>query len=167
MTEFQAAVLLVQLLRLDEHAKIRSENASYLSKELSKIKGIEPLRPSKNVTRHAYHLYIFKYNKEEFSGLSRNKFVEALNAEGIPCSLGYTPLYRQESLLRLAQDHLYLRLYNEKADYSKIELQVTEKACTDEGVWFYQYMLLGTKEDMDDIVNAVVKIKENARELMH
>jgi len=167
MTEFQAAVLLVQLLRLDGHTKIRSENALYLSKELSKIRGVEPLHPSKDVTRHAYHLYIFKYNKEDFSGLPRSKFVEALNAEGIPCSLGYTPLYKQASLLKMAQNQLYSRLYGKKADYSKVELPVTEKACTDEGVWFYQSMLLGTKEDMDDIVNAIAKIKENAEELMH
>ena len=53
MTEFQAAVLLVQLSRLDEQTKTRNENASYLSKELSKIGGVEPLQQCEEVTRHA------------------------------------------------------------------------------------------------------------------
>jgi len=44
-------------------------------------------------------------------------------------------------------------------------LPVTEKMCYDEAVWFYQYMLLGTKEDMDDIVDAIVKIQEHADEI--
>jgi dTDP-4-amino-4,6-dideoxygalactose transaminase len=167
MTEFQAAVLLVQLSRLDGHTKVRSENALYLSKKLSQIKGVEPLRLSKDITRHAYHLYIFKYNKEEFSGLSRSKFIEALNKEGIPCSSGYTPLYKQASLLKMGQDQLYSRLYVGKADYSKVKLPITQKVCDEEEVWLYQYMLLGTKEDMDDIVNAITKVKENTEELLH
>jgi len=166
MTEFQAAVLLAQLQRLDEQTAVRDQNALYLSRELSKIGGVEPLRGTEEVTRHAYHLYIFKYREEEFDGLPRSKFIEALRAEGIPCSAGYTPLYRQEAVLKMAQDPLFRQLYGNKADYSKVKLPVTEKACNDEGVWFYQYMLLGTKEDMDDIVNAIAKIKENTEELL-
>ncbi len=167
MTEFQAAVLSVQLSRLDEQLKTRNENALYLSRKLAEIGGVEPLRRSADVTRHAYHLYIFSYNKAEFEGLPRNKFIEALNAEGVPCSPGYaTPLYRQGSMLKLARDPLYSQLYGDKADYSRVKLPVTEKACGEEGVWFKQNMLLGTKEDMDDIVNAIAKIKENAAELV-
>ena len=166
MTEFQAGVLLVQLSRLDEQTRTRSENASYLSEELSKISGVEPLQQCEGVTRHAYHLYMFKYNSEEFRGLPRSRFLEALRAEGIPCSPGYTPLHRHRSMLKLAQDPLLSQLYGKKVDYSTVELPVTERACNEESVWFYQNMLLGTREDMDDIVNAIAKIKENAEELM-
>jgi len=166
MTEFQAAVLLVQLSRLDEQTRTRNETASYLSKELSKIGGVEPLQQCEEVTRHAYHLYIFKYNNEEFSDLPRSRFLEALRAEGIPCSPGYTPLHRHRSMLKLAQDPLLSQLYGKKVDYSTVELPVTERACNEESVWFYQNMLLGTREDMDDIVDAIAKIKENPEELM-
>jgi len=165
MTEFQAAILLVQLTRLDEQTRTRNENSLYLSQELAKIKGIEPLKRSPEITSHSYHLYIFKYDKEEFEGLPRGKFIEALRAEGIPCSSGYVPLYKELFMLNLAQDSLLHRLYGEKIDYSKVKLPVTERACYDEGVWFFQNMLLGTKEDMDDIINAILKIKENATEL--
>ena len=166
MTEFQAAVLLVQLSRLDEQTQTRNENAMHLSEELSKIDGVEPLKRSAEITRHAYHLYIFKYGREEFGGLPRSKFIEALRAEGIPCSSGYVPLYKERFMLNLAQDPFLSQLYGKKADYSNVKLPATETACYEEGVWFFQNMLLGTKEDMDDIISAMAKIKQNTDELL-
>jgi dTDP-4-amino-4,6-dideoxygalactose transaminase len=166
MTEFQAAILLVQLTRLDGQTRIRNENALYLSKEIARIEGVEPLKRGPEITRHSYHLYIFKYDKEKFGGLPRSKFIEALRAEGIPCSPGYVPLYKERFMLNLAQDRTLSKLYGEKVDYGKVKLPVTERACYEEGVWLFQNMLLGTKEDMDDIVNAIAKIKENVEELM-
>jgi dTDP-4-amino-4,6-dideoxygalactose transaminase len=167
ITEFQAAILLVQLTRLDEQTRTRNENASYLSKELSKIRGVEPLKRGPEITRHSYHLYMFKYDKEEFEGIPRGKFLEALRAEGIPCSPGYVPLYKERFMLNLAKDPLLSKLYGEKIDYSRVKLPTTERACYEEGVWFFQNMLLGTREDMDDIVNAITKIKKNAKELLN
>jgi len=167
MTEFQAAILLVQLTRLDEQTRTRNENALYLSKELTRIKGVKPLERSAQITGHSYHLYMFRYDKEEFEGLPRSRFIEALRAEGIPCSSGYVPLYKERFMMNLAKDPLLSKLYGGKIDYSKVKLPVTERACSEEGIWLFQNMLLGTKEDMDDIVNAVVKIKENTKELMH
>jgi len=137
-----------------------------LSKEIARIEGVEPLKRGPEITRHSYHLYIFKYDKEKFGGLPRSKFIEALRAEGIPCSPGYVPLYKERFMLNLAQDRTLSKLYGEKVDYGKVKLPVTERACYEEGVWLFQNMLLGTKEDMDDIVNAIAKIKENVEELM-
>ena len=52
-------------------------------------------------TRNAYHLYMFRYKSDEFSGMPRDKFLQALEAEGIPCSSGYSPL-NKESFLQTA-----------------------------------------------------------------
>ena len=157
MTEFQAAILLVQLERIEEHMKLREENARYLTEQLKKIEGIMPLVPDDGVTRHAYHLYIFRYNKEAFKGLKRNEFLKDLNAEGIPASPGYIPFYKFPAITQWP--------YNERK-YNGLYLPITEKACYEEGVWFTQNILLGTKEEMDDIVEAINKIKENVDELI-
>ena len=165
ITEFQAAILLVQLERLDEQTERRNENARYLTNKLSEIEGIETLSQDSRITRHAYHLYIFKYIPEEFNNIPKERFVEALRAEGIPCSPGYVPLYRERFMLNLREDKLMQKLYGEKVDYSRVSLPVTEDICYRRGIWLPQYVLLGTKEDMDDIVKAITKIKESSKEL--
>jgi len=167
MTEFQAALLLVQLGKLEEQTLRRNENGLYLSEKLSGIDGIKPQRRDERVVSHAYHLFIFRYDADGFDGLPRSRFIEALKAEGIPCSPGYgIPLHRMPFLETVRRCPLSCPYYGEAPDYKAISLPVTEKACLEEGVWLGQSMLLGTKEDMDDIVHAILKVKENVAELL-
>ncbi|RLI37130.1 DegT/DnrJ/EryC1/StrS family aminotransferase [Candidatus Bathyarchaeota archaeon] len=166
MTEFQAAILLVQLERLPEQTRIRNERAAYLTRKLSRIDGITPLKRPEKVTNHAYHLYIFRYDEEAFGGLPREVFIEALNAEGIPCSPGYRPLYKLPAFQRLGEIPFIPRELVREMDYSKVRLPNTERACYKEAVWLRQNELLGSEEDMDDIVAAVEKIKDNVDELL-
>lgn len=166
MTEFQAAILLAQLKRLDEHTKRRMENAKYLNGKLSKIDGIEVLKEDERITRSSYHLFIFKYNPEAFGGLSKEKIAKVLQAEGIPVSVGYTkPLYKEPYLEYFKKCPLSCPYYGKPIDYSELKLPIAEKACYSEGLWIGQNVLLGTKEDMDDIIAAFEKVKENISEL--
>ena len=48
--------------------------------------------------RVAYHLYLFKFFKERCKNLSKEKFIEAVKAEGIPVAPGYARLYKQGML---------------------------------------------------------------------
>lgn len=164
MTEWQASILLAQMERLDEQTKIRNHNALYLSKKLSEIDGIKPLVRDERVTTHAYHLYIFKYDSTKFNNVPKYKFIQSLNAEGVPCSSGYNPLYKDDLFKSPIQKcPLSCGYYKGKVDYSKVYCPVTEKACSEEAVWLFQSMLLGTENDMDDIVDAICKIKEYLR----
>lgn len=166
MTEFQAAILLVQLERLDEQTERRMTNARYLDEKLSKIDGIKPLKRDERVTRNSYHLYIFRYDPEAFGGISKAKFAEAMQAEGIPVSVGYSrPLYKELYLNYFKKCPLSCPYYGKSVDYSKVKLPVTEKACYTEGLWLPQNVLLGSREDMDDIIMAFEKIQENVDEL--
>ena len=159
MTEFQAAILLCQLRRLPEQTEQRTCNAQKLSEMLSKIPGIRPPRPDPRVTRHAYHLYVFRYNKEAFGGRPREEFLKALSAEGIPCSPGYVPLYRERVFLNRPISNDLCQLSRMK-DYSSLHCPVCERACAEEAVWLYQNMLLGTEEDMADIATAIAKVQK-------
>lgn len=166
MTEFQAALLLVQLERLDEHTRRRIENAEYLSSKLSKIDGIRPLFSDERITRHAWHLYIFRYDPEAFGGVSKAGFAEAMKAEGIPVSVGYSrPLYKEPYLEYFKKCPLSCPNYGKAVDYSKLSLPMTEKACYTEGLWLSQNVLLGSREDMDDIITAFEKVRKNIGEL--
>ncbi len=165
LTEFQAAILLAQMTRIPEQIKKRSENAAYLTELLSQIPGITPAKLYPGVTRSAYHLYMFRYNKEAFAGMDRSKFVNALNAEGIPCSTGYTSLPQDPYIRNLAKNKHYLKIYGEKRMkqwLEQISCPVNDKLCG-EALWFTQTMLLGNKSDMEMIAEAIRKISRDAR----
>jgi len=161
MTEFQAAILLAQLERAESQTKKRNENAKYLAEKLMEIGGIDPLVRDTRVTVHSYHLFIMKYNKEKFAGIEKSKFLEALNAEGIPCARGYVPIHK-EGYLDKAREYGYA---SGRIDYSKVVCPVTEKASDEEAIWLTQNILLGTKKDIDSIVEAIKKIKDNIDEI--
>jgi dTDP-4-amino-4,6-dideoxygalactose transaminase len=163
MTEFQAGVALAQIQRLEEQSLRRQENARYLSQRLQEIEGIAPLPVDERVTRHGYHLYIFMYTPAAFGGLSRDRFVSALNAEGIPSLKGYVPLYKEGYLEEAKEFTLRYPDYLNR-NYSRLSLPATEKASA-YGVWLPQEVLLGTQEDMDTIVAAVRKVQEHASEI--
>jgi len=82
MHPLAAALTLVGLRHLDERNKIRAENFEYLSAGLEEIAGVDPVYVAPNCF-HSYHMYSPTYLVEE-DVLSREKFIEALRAEGVP-----------------------------------------------------------------------------------
>jgi perosamine synthetase len=164
MTEFQGALLISQMRGLEQRAEIRSQNAAYLSQRLREIPGVTPGRMYEGCTRNAYHIYMFRYRPEEFSGLSRDNFLRALRAEGIPCSGGYSPLNKAEFIRDALHSRPYIRVYGKAA----IERWAQRNHCPEndklcqEAVWFMQNMLLGPRSDMDQIVEAIGKIRAHA-----
>lgn len=159
MTEFQAAILLKQLAKVEGQMKIRDKNAAYLAKRLKEVEGIAPLEAYPQTTRHAHHLFIMRYDQNAFGGVPKEKFVKTVNKEGIPLAPGYTiPLHELPAIRNYSLPYVNL-------DYSTTKLPVTERACKEEGMWFHQSVLLGTRRDMDDIVDALLKVKKHSNEL--
>jgi dTDP-4-amino-4,6-dideoxygalactose transaminase len=158
MTEFQAAILLKQLAKVEGQMKIRDKNATYLAKRLKEVEGIAPLEAYPQTTRHAHHLFIMRYDQNAFGGVPKEKFVKTVNKEGIPLAPGYTiPLHELPAIRNYSLPYVNL-------DYSTTKLPVTEHACKEEGMWFHQSVLLGTRRDMDDIVDALLKVKKHSNE---
>ncbi|HZT34047.1 MAG TPA: DegT/DnrJ/EryC1/StrS family aminotransferase [Bryobacteraceae bacterium] len=168
MTEFQAALLMTQMRPLQEQSKLREENAAHLTSLLKEIPGIEPARWYDGCTRSAYHLYMFRYRSEHFHGLSRDRFLEALKAEGIPGSGGYTPLNKEPFLKNAVQSRVYQALYPKAtldAWEERNQCPVNDKLCG-EAVWFTQTMLLDTRQGMEQIAEAIRKIQASAHTLV-
>ena len=167
LSQFQAAILNEQLKKLDEETGKRQRNGAYLDEKLSLIPGIMPLARKKESPRMAYHLYLFRYDAEVFGGIPRKTFLEALAAEGIPVAEGYSTLIYQQPFMLKKQFASFTewKHTNKSLDYSRTKCPVAEKAAGGEGCWMHHSVLLGTKEDMDDIVNAVTKVYENRKEL--
>lgn len=157
MTEFQAAVLLAQLTRLEKQTIKREENVSFLNEKLKEQPGIALMRDDERVTRRSYHIYMFRFIEEEWN-ISRSKFLEALNAEGIPASGGYPhPIYKNPFF---QSDEI-----KKWRDYTDVKCSNTEQFCS-EVVWMSHSMFLAEKEDMNDIESAIRKVWKNRKELM-
>ena len=140
----------------------------YLSKMLSEIPGIKPAKLYEGTTKSAFHLYMFRYDKNHFAGMSREKFIEALEAEGVPCSGGFGMMNKDAYVTGLAKNRYYLKIYGEKTmkDWlEKNQCPQNDKLSSEEGVWLYQTMLLGTRRDMDQIAEAIKKLQKHAAEL--
>lgn len=158
ITQLQAALLSKQLSRLEEQTRKRDENGIYLNGLLENIEGISPLTRGHGETLHTYHIYIFKYDKSKFGGLSKRDFAAMLAAEGVPSFMGYPePLYKQP----LFQKKNFLcYAIPEEVDYTRVYCPETEKACYEDAVWIMQHTMLGTREDMDLIAQAIRKIQD-------
>jgi dTDP-4-amino-4,6-dideoxygalactose transaminase len=167
MAEFQGAMLLAQMTRLEKQAKTREENAQYLTKMLSEIPGILPARMYDGCTRNAYHLYMFRCKQGQLGGLARAKFLKALSAEGIPCSGGYGPLNKEPFIKNTITSRGCQALFS-KERLARWEeqnnLPQNDQLCG-EAVWFTQNMLLGPRSDMEQIAEAIRKIHAHAGEL--
>jgi dTDP-4-amino-4,6-dideoxygalactose transaminase len=167
MTQFQPALLVAQMTRLEEQSKTREQNAAYLTSMLREIPGIKPARMYEGCTRNAYHLYMFRYDKEAFAGASRNLFLKALRAEGIPCSGGYRPLNKEPFLKNTLSSRGYRVIYPREllAEWEERTQCPANDCLCQEAVWFTQTMLLGSRRDMEQIAEAIRKIQARAAEL--
>ena len=161
MTEFQAAILLAQLDRLDGQIALRGENAAHLDTLLGAVKGIESLAYPAQVTRHSRYLYIFRYRPAAFGGLPKPRFIETLVAEGIPAMPGYPPLHSMPAIVQALEARgIPIRAGSGAA------LHVTDRVWADEGVWLPQNVLLGSRKDLADVERAVAKIAHESKDLL-
>ncbi|NOY08754.1 MAG: DegT/DnrJ/EryC1/StrS family aminotransferase [Spirochaetes bacterium] len=160
MTEWQAAVLLAQLERLEAQGNIRERNFRILNDSLDSIEGVETFKIDPRVTRHSHHLYMFKYKREHFNNAPKTRFIEALNAEGIPSGYGYIEIHQQP----LFKTPEVKKILTRDINYESLELPETKRACS-ETVWIPQNALLAPEKDMENIAGAILKIRENRNEL--
>jgi len=159
LTEFQGALLSTQMDRLTEQAQRREENGKYLSQRLAQVPGITPQKRDDLCTRHAYHLLPYRIDTA-LLGISRDEFLAALVAEGVPSVFGYLyPLHRQPVFVNKAFGP-YAGV-SKDIDYAATPCPNADALCTEQAAWLEQRFFLGTKQDMDDIFNAFEKVYEN------
>ena len=164
MQQMQAVMLMQQFDKLVQETARRRENADYLSAHLGEIPGIKPVRLPEN-SRPVWHLYPFRYDARQFNGLSRDKFIRALNAEGIPSSGGYHEQYFDGLLDEAIQSRGFKRLFSAQRlkEYRESfhELKGNRQVC-ETTVAVSQNMLLADRSHMEQIVEAVRKIQSHS-----
>lgn len=165
MTEFQAAILMVQLGRLEEQTQRRWDNSCFLDGQLRHIPCLRLLRDDPWISRSSVHMYAARYQAQTMDGVPREKFLAALNAEGIPAGTGYPhPLYRNPLFANMnfgRKGHPYTcSFYGRAVDYNQCACPATEQFCQ-EAIWLNQALFLAGQDDMRDIARAIGKVWEN------
>lgn len=169
LTEWQAALLLGGLRRLDAQVKHKDANAIYLNAQLAQMKGLLPMRRRKQVTQQSYYNFGFRIDWDALgvSGVTNAHFCAALTAElGHIFERPYQPLnncglYKPHTKRR----HQLSGAYWKAIDPKRFDLPVCTDAHTKSGVVTMHNLLLGSRKDMDDVVNAVAKVVENIESL--
>lgn len=167
ITEFQTAILLGQLDRLPAQLALRDENAIYLNTEIKKQGLLSPMRREEGTQLQCYFNICFRYNPQNFEGLDIAKFRAALTAElNFPFMPCYQPLNMCELYNPLTKKrHKLSEAYQKKIDPKRFKLPVAEDAYHNTSICAHHKILLGEKSDMDQIAEAVSKIKKYAGEL--
>jgi len=168
LTEWQAALLLGGLSRLDEQVKLRDGNAIYLNTLLEEIPGITPMRRRKEVNQQSYFNFAFRIDPKELK-VTNKQFCTALNAElrvGDAFEPPYEPLnncglYKPLTKARHNLSKEYFKALNPK----RFKLPVCKEAHEASGVCIHHSALMNSVKDMGTVAEAVKKLVDNIDEV--
>ena len=140
MTDFQVALLLSQLDKLDRFSKRRKEIARIYDEAFSAVKELilQATIPDSDTTRH---LYVIRLDPERIK-CTRREFFDALSAEGICPQVHYIPVYRHP--------------YYENLGYKKGLCPVAE--ATYEQIMSIPFYPALTDSEVADTIKAVKKV---------
>jgi dTDP-4-amino-4,6-dideoxygalactose transaminase len=98
MTEMQSAIGRIQLRKLLDWTAIRQRNAGILTEGFKRLPALRVLVPSSDITHAYYKYYTFVRSEQLKSGWDRDRVMNAIVAEGIPCFSGICPeIYREKA----------------------------------------------------------------------
>lgn len=152
LTEFQAAILRVQLRRHPRLQELRERNARLLTDLLSDVDGIQLAPEDPAITAHGRHLFMLRVPGR------RDAVLQSLAAAGITrASSGYVPLHRNTAVLQEAKT-VTTRLGQ---PYPEASCPNADKVSTDT-IWLPQPYLLGTEPQTRAIATAITAAAQAA-----
>ena len=154
LTSLQAAIALSQINKLDILNKARIDLANYLSERLDEFNFLDKAVIRENCT-HVYYLYPMIYNSEK-TGISRDIFLAALQAEGAPVSNYGSPLYRLP---------LYKNRFGNENYFLPENFPVVEKLWKDKMIITSICRPPLTKKHIDQLIAAIHKVFKNRNNL--
>ncbi len=168
LTEWQAAILLGGLERLDKQVKDRDANAQYLNSLLAQIPGVKPMRRRPQVTQQSYFNFAFRIDPDELK-VTNAQFCAALNAE-LSCGDAFEPPYEPLNACGLYKPLTKKRYkisdeYWKAIDPKRFDLPVCTDAHTRSGIVVHHVMLMNPRKVMDQVAEAVKKVVDNISEV--
>jgi len=169
MNEFEGAVLLGQLDSARARYELRNKNAAYLTSKLKNFPGLVPQKLYEGTQSGSFYLYPMSFHKEHWNGVSRDTFIKAVAAEGI----GLSPyiangLHKEPWVEHILNLNVYKKMYSAarlKQYREQFHYPMADRVCSEMVMLWASGPLLGTQADMDDVINAIMKVYENRDKL--
>lgn len=174
MTEIEAAIAREQLKKAEWLVQERRRNVAYLEDNLKDLSFLT-MPKVREGCEHSYYIHALKYD-ETATGVSREKFVSAMQAElmpielreteGVKINLGYMqPLYNQPLFRkRIAYGNTEYP-FSGSVTYEKGCCPVCERVCAAETIAHELMRPFMAKNDLDDVIAAFHKVADNLDEL--
>ena len=160
-----SAIARVQLSHLDERNKRRNDNVMCLMDGIAECKGINSLKPPDYIFRGYYSRPYIQYVAGELDGLPKEKFIEALRAEGVSVSGGAPGGSAHLAAVFQERTHPAFSRPEVKREvkYQKGDLPASENPRQD--LMTIPAFCNVSKELLDQYIEAFKKVSENANEL--
>jgi dTDP-4-amino-4,6-dideoxygalactose transaminase len=153
------------LERLEEQAETRDRNAGYFEDGLREIEGVSPIERADWVTRWNFYFYHFKFLSEQFGGISRQRFTEALAAEGLGTGSGHLHPIQKNPLFTERNWGPACFGDNEPPDYASMDTPECRAHLRRGGRRPRAQTVPRRHGDMDLMLEAIAKVRENVDEL--
>jgi hypothetical protein len=106
-----------------------------------------------------------RYDPDQFSGMTRSKFIQAMHAEGVPVGTGQgSPMNKQPFIETCINSRGFRKVFsNERLERYLAEnhYPTNDKLC-DTVLTISQTVLIGTKSDVSDVLEAAAKVQKYA-----
>lgn len=167
VTEFQAAILIDQIRKLEKQNLEKEKNAKYLNKYLSEIPGISSMHRYHQIEHQTYYRYCIKVDKHYFANKSVFQICRAISAEiGFHLEQPYIPINKSKLFNpKTLKEHYWSKEYLSKLDLSQKKFPIAEKASKNQGIIFHHSFLFGGFSEMDYIIEAFRKVQKYADEI--
>jgi dTDP-4-amino-4,6-dideoxygalactose transaminase len=155
-TEYQATLLLHRFKHFDRRQAIRRTNFDLLRNLMKEVGCLEPLAVHPGVRAHGMYMFAMRYKPHHCGGVSVDKFIELVQAEG-------APIYRAFASTMSGQPVMQ-RLMQRRPEYFRLLPTPVADRAAEETVYIAQNIFLGRADDMEDIAAAVRKVERHCVE---
>lgn len=165
LSEFQAAILLDQLPRLEAQNRKREKNALWLDAKLAEIDGLMPMKRLPQITKQTYYGYTIRVDPKKF-GIGAlpaiPKLREILGMGDFLLHPAYKPLSNNPLYAPHPKMHAIDAKYQAALKVSDLKLPVSESGYLN-SIVFHHSMLLGDEQHMQAVVDGFKTLARQAK----
>jgi dTDP-4-amino-4,6-dideoxygalactose transaminase len=162
MTEWQAALLHEQLVRLPAQNEHRAVRAAEFERAIAALPGLRTLPRDERVTQRTLYQFIVRYDPGAWEGLSRDVVLRALQAEGVPAAGRFYVPVPDDPLFPL---DAHTNPLARAGGAMRREFPVASRAAYEEAIWLPHWLFLGGADDVVDLVAAFAKVHAQSKQL--